>query len=299
MKLKGKIMASLFKKKNTWYLSVSYKGKRKSKSLNTKDYNVALHIKPSVEIQLLQQVMGLYSSNTELRFYDLVEQFLKAPQSWSTATYKLNKYILTSHIKGKSLPTNPTSRAIHIRHINQCWNWGLKNKLINKADKLPGDTKGESRHRTYTDDELKLMFSSIKDNSFNTFVQFAYYTGARSGEIRSISRDNLLDTSLVVRGKTGLRYVKLNSQAITVLTHQTELWKYTKDYVSHKFKKEVRRLGIKNARFHDLRRTFGLNLIKQGMSIFKVSKLLGHKSVRTTEQHYAPLLTVEIEDFIL
>ena len=61
-------------------------------------------------------------------------------------------------------------------------------------------------------------------------------------------------------------------------------------------KKEVRKLGIKNARFHDLRRTFGLNLIKQGMSVYKVSKLLGHKSVRTTEQHYAPL-TVEIEDF--
>tara|TARA_B100000575_G_scaffold279910_1_gene268783 strand:- start:100 stop:246 length:147 start_codon:yes stop_codon:yes gene_type:complete len=48
-----------------------------------------------------------------------------------------------------------------------------------------------------------------------------------------------------------------------------------------------------------LQRTFGLNLIKQGMSIYKVSKLLGHKSVRVTEQHYAPLLTVENEDFVL
>ena len=77
------------------------------------------------------------------------------------------------------------------------------------------------------------------------------------------------------------------------------MWDYTKDYVSHRFKKEVRRLGIKNARFHDLRRTFGLNLIKQGMSIYNVSKLPSHKSVRTTEQHYAPLLTIEIEDFVL
>ena len=80
---------------------------------------------------------------------------------------------------------------------------------------------------------------------------------------------------------------------------QDELWNYTKDYDSHRFKKEVRRLGIRNARFHDLRRTFGLNLIKQGMSIYKVNKLLGHKSVSTTEQYYAPLLTVEIEDFVL
>ena len=101
---------------------------------------------------------------------------------------------------------------------------------------------------------------------------------------------------MVVRGKTGRRYVKLNSQAQVILQQQMPLWSYRKDYVSHKFKKEVCRLGIRDARFHDLRRIFDLNLIKQGMSIYKVIKLLGHK---TTEQHYAPLLTAEIEDFEL
>ena len=211
----------------------------------------------------------------------------------------MNRYILTAHLDGKPLPTNPTSRAIHIRHINQCWNWGLKNKLIKKAHIIPGDTKGESRDRVYTECELNLMFTSIKDNSFNAFVRFAYYTGARSGEIRSLSRDNVLENSLVARGKSGRRIVKLNSQAKEIIHNQDVLWNYSKDYVSHKFKKEIRKLGIKNGRFHDLRRTFGLNLIKQGMSIYKVSKLLGHASVRTTEQHYAPLLTIEIEDFKL
>ena len=143
------------------------------------------------------------------------------------------------------------------------------------------------------------MFSCITNKKFNQFVQLAYYTGARSGEIRSLAQENVLDDYIIVRGKTGRRIVKLNNQAKEVIRNQDELWNYTKDYVSHRFKKEVRRLGIKNARFHDLRRTFGLNLIKQGMSVYKVSKLLGHKSVRTTEQHYAPLLTVEIEDFVL
>ena len=124
-------------------------------------------------------------------------------------------------------------------------------------------------------------------------------SGARSGEIRSIPKENHLDDCILVKGKTGRRYVKLNNQSQSILKNQNKLWSYSKDYVSKRFKKEVRRLEIKNARFHDLRRTFGLNLIKQGMSIYKVSKLLGHKSVRTTEQHYAPLLTVEIEDFTL
>jgi len=292
-------MASLYKNRGTWYLAVCIKGKRINKSLGTKDKTVAKRLKPFVETSIIQEVKGFIKSNAKLSFGELVERFLKAPHSWSTATYDLNKYILTSHLNGKSLPTNPTSRAIHIRHINQCWNWGIKNNLVEKAHLIPGDTKGESRLRTYKECELNLMFTGIKDDRFNSFVRFAYYTGARSGEIRSISRDNVLEDSLVVRGKSGRRMVKLNSQAKELIHSQDELWNYTKDYVSHKFKKEVRRLGIKNARFHDLRRTFGLNLIKQGMSIYKVSKLLGHKSVRTTEQHYAPLLTVEIEDFTL
>ncbi len=176
---------------------------------------------------------------------------------------------------------------------------GLKKGLIDKADKLTYDTRGEPRQRVYTSDELKLIFDEINEPSFNAFVRFAYYTGARSGEIRRLSRENILDKSLVVKGKTGRRMIKLNSQAQKIMQYQDPLWSYSKNYVSHKFKKEVRRLNIKDARFHDLRRTFGLNLIKQGMSIYKVSKLLGHSSVRTTEQHYAPLLTVEIEDFEL
>ena len=84
-----------------------------------------------------------------------------------------------------------------------------------------------------------------------------------------------------------------------MIQSQDKLCNYNWDYVSFKFKKEVRKLGISNARFHELRRTFGLNLFKQGMDIITVSKLLGHKSFRITEQHYVPLHNIEIEDFTL
>ena len=292
-------MASLFSKKGTWYLSVSYKGKRKSKSLNTKDRKVAIGLKPSMEIQLLQEVMGIRKSNAQLTFSELVDRILKAPHQWAKSTRDLYRYVLTSHANNKPLPTNPSSRATHIRQINTCWKWGYKNYLVSEMHLIPGETKCESRLRTYTECELNLIFTGIKDDRFNSFVRFAYYTGARSGEIRSISRDCILDDSLIVRGKTGRRMVKLNTQAKEIVHNIDEPWDYSKEYVSHKFKSEVRRMEIKNARFHDLRRTFGLNLIKQGMSIYKVSKLLGHKSVSTTEKHYAPLLTVEIEDFEL
>ena len=255
------------KRKQSWHHStktitsgISHHGKRVTKSLKTSDLKVAKSLKSLTETTILQQLNGFTKSNAELSFSQLVDRFLKAPHPWSKSTYDLNKYILTSHLHDKELPTNPSSRATHIRHINQCWKWGYKHNLVSKMELIPGDTKGESRLRTYKECELNLMFTMIKDDAFNAFVRFAYYTGARSGEIRSLSRDHVLEDSLIVKGKTGRRMVKLNTQAKELIHNQDELWNYTKEYVSHKFKSEVRRLEIKDARFHDLRRTFGLNL---------------------------------------
>ena len=292
-------MATLYQNKGHWLLTVQYQGRRLTRSLRTKDKRVAKQLKPYIESQLILELTGLKKRTSVITFPDLAAKFLKANTKRSKNTQKLYKYILRSYINDNPLPTNPNSRAIFIRTINACWNWGLKQGLIDKANKLEGDTRGEPRKRVYTADELDLLFNQITDEDFNAFVRFAYYTGARSGEIRSIQAENIKDGYLLVTGKTGSRTVKISSQAGKIIQGQDPIWSFSKDYVSHRFKQDVRKLGIKDARFHDLRRTFGLNLIKQGMSIYKVSKLLGHSSVRTTEQHYAPLLTVEIEDFIL
>ena len=96
-----------------------------------------------------------------------------------------------------------------------------------------------------------------------------------------------------------MRRIKLNKQAKEILDIIDELWQYRPTYVTQTFKKNLIRLGINNGRFHDLRRTFGYNLIKQGMPIYQLSKLLGHSSVTTTEKHYAPLLATDIGEYIL
>ncbi len=41
---------------------------------------------------------------------------------------------------------------------------------------------------------------------------FAYYSGAKSGKILLLSRDCLLEDSLIICGKPGRRMVKLNDQ---------------------------------------------------------------------------------------
>ena len=292
-------MASLYKKRDIWYISSMIDNKRLSVSLRTKDKRIAKQLKPKAELELLSQLTRSVKPSKNLSFDGLVKRYLKADHNWSERTKELNKYVFRSYQSGKPLPLNPTSRSIFIRTINACWNWGLKQSLITKAFKLEGDTKGESRNRVLSDSELKTLLGEIRDNRFNLFVRFAYYTGARSGEIRSISTENIFSNHIVAYGKSGKRLIKLSNQAQEIISSLNELWDYSKDFVSHKFKKEARRLGIPDIRFHDLRRTFGYNLIRQGRPIYEVSKLLGHSSVTTTECHYAPLLATEIDDFVL
>lgn len=56
--------------------------------------------------------------------------------------------------------------------------------------------------------------------------------------------------------------------------------------------REGRRMG-----WHDLRHTFASRLAQQGAPIFKISKWLGHKDIRTTMiySHYSPAYDEEIE----
>ena len=139
-------MATLYKNRNIWYITVSNGNNRLTRSLRTKDKLVAKKLMHSVELELLLQLSGTKIQSKNLPFDDLVKCYLKADHNWSKRTRELNEYVFRSYQSGKSLPSNPTTRAIFVRTINTCWNWGMKQGLITKAFKLEGDTKGESRN---------------------------------------------------------------------------------------------------------------------------------------------------------
>jgi len=295
-------MASVYRKSTgVYYLAVTFQNSRITRSLGTRSYETAKKITPQIEKQILSELINGASEKKQqtISFNNLIDRYLEYQgHDWAKSTKERNKGLLNKYLEN-GLPANKTTKAMTVRVINACNNWGFKHGLIKKPIKIAGGSKWESRNRVLSDSELKTLLDEIRDNRFNLFVRLAYYTGARSGEIRSISRENIFSNHIVAYGKSGKRLIKLNNQAQEILDGIDELWDYTKDFVSHKFKKEARKAGIPDIRFHDLRRTFGYNLIRQGRPIYEVSKLLGHSSVTTTERHYAPLLATEIDDFVL
>lgn len=56
------------------------------------------------------------------------------------------------------------------------------------------------------------------------------------------------------------------------------------DYLVKNYKKFVLKAGINpKLNFHSLRHTFASWLVQRGVSIYHVSKLLGHADIKTTE----------------
>ena len=51
------------------------------------------------------------------------------------------------------------------------------------------------------------------------------------------------------------------------------------------FHRVMRKVGIKDFRWHDLRHTFATRLAQAGVDIYKISKLVGHKNISTTQRY--------------
>ena len=290
-------MASLYRRKSgIYYLSVVFQGKRQTRSLETSSLELAKELTPDLEKNLINEIIN-GKQKQDLPFKELAKRYLEYNHNWRESTLKLNTYKLNYYLR-YGYPKNKTTKAMTIRIINGCNKWGKDQGLINSYQRIKGGSDYDPRDRVLTKDELKILFDGVTPYHFNQFVRFAYYTGARSGEIRRLSRVKVFYEYILVDGKSGRRAVKLASQARKIL-EENPAWDYTANYVQLTWRRNRNKLGIKNIRMHDIRRTFGYNLVMQGRPIYEVSKLLGHSSVTTTEKHYAPLMTTEIKEFIL
>ena len=271
-------------------------------SAHTNDSVIANKLHSALEYQALSNFYDPVDKVKFMPFESLVKKYLDFDHVWTKGSRKMTSGALYTYLNNKGkLPENPNAQVIIRQRVNTCINWGIKNNIKTDVPKFQQVGTSIPRTRVFNKEEMDLLLNETNDLNFRSFIQFAYYTGARRGELVGLKNYHFKPLYFEVYGKSGKRMVRLNTQARAILMGQNiNEWDYTGDYISKKFKKELRRFNIRDGRFHDLRRTFGYDLIvKHNVPIFKVSKLLGHKSVSTTEKHYAPLLVNQIEDFTL
>ena len=126
------------------------------------------------------------------------------------------------------------------------------------------------------------------------------YSGIRISDAVTLTSDRIKDGRLFLyQAKTEVPvYVPLPKEVIEALSACEEpsgryfwpggtLKTWTTEWQA-RMKKVFVIAGIPGGHPHRLRDTFSVELLAKGVPLETVSLLLGHRSIRTTEKHYAP-----------
>jgi integrase len=152
------------------------------------------------------------------------------------------------------------------------------------------------RIRYLTENEIKRLLNECKSRKhLYWIVVCALHTGMRKGEILSLTWGQVRNGFIYLeQTKTkNKREIPINEDLDQVLKEIRKAQELTSKYVftyaqrtihrvDRAFQGALKRAGIEDFRFHDLRHTFASHMVMRGASLQEVQELLGHKTVTMT-----------------
>lgn len=185
---------------------------------------------------------------------------------------------------------------------------------FNPVSEIKLDKENNTIDRWLTFEEERCLMESL-EGRYRDIVILALNTGLRQMELLSLKWpqiDLFRKTLMVIISKNGdRRTIPLNRTALELLMSKNKV-RHISNFVfpSHAgtmidkaklkvaFGKALRKAGIEKFRFHDLRHTFATRLAQAGVDLYKISKLLGHRDISTTQRyahHYPESLRSSVE----
>ena len=185
---------------------------------------------------------------------------------------------------------NPVTLNIRLRGVRAFLNWAVENKRL---ERLPFKIRQFQIKRKeamyYSNAEMNLILGKAKsDPLLLARIYLHWQTGLRLMEFRSSYLDNGFIKTFNPVKHGDARSIPV-SEAVTRFYTQAQTDKRDDHCISKKFHKILISLGLYKTRggdcrdFHNLRDTFATMTYYQTRDIFRVSRLLGHRSVKTTE----------------
>jgi integrase/recombinase XerD len=241
----------------------------------------------------------------DIHIIDLTTDELERYKSWRLQTVK------------------PATVNIEIITLRRMFNLALKWKILteNPATELQKLRIEQKEILTFNDEEFQRLLKVIEEHDDKLFYRiavFGYYTGARLGEIINLQWLNIDFRSMVIKiinkenFKTKSRRNRFVPISKKLECYLMEMYKnnpkdeaylfpnpwgfaLTKHYVSRKFIYYCKKAGLFRQHFHCLRHTFITNLLRKGVPIIKVMKLVGHSQISTT-MRYTHLIVDDVRN---
>ena len=191
------------------------------------------------------------------------------------------------------------------------WEWCRDNPV----SRVSMERENNKRDRWLSVEEETRLFQTCAP-WLHDLVTFALHTGMRMGEILELTwrgADLSRRTVMVFRSKNGeRRTIPVNQTVLTMLKEKAKVRSLKTDVVfcskvftpiesghlRRSFRLALSKAKIEDFHFHDLRHTFATRLVQAGVDLYKVQRLLGHKSPIMTQRyahHYPESLRDGVE----
>lgn len=198
----------------------------------------------------------------------------------------------------------PTSRKRALISIKSFYHFCTKKGYCEENISRPVEhIKLEMKERIYlTEDEVHSLFSSTEDALLRLIFQTLYYTGLRIGECINLKLEDIDFSNNLIYVREGKgkkdRNIPINEKLKPLLYDYKRLWRIDagtdkffstrsggicQSYINRMLKKSTEKAGIKkHVTAHILRHSFASNLLRKGVDILRIQRLLGHSSIKTT-----------------
>ena len=223
--------------------------------------------------------------------------------------YKSRRY--AAGVKAASINRELTCLRKAFNLAKREWEW-CRDNPVSRVSLEKGANK---RDRWLMEDEEARLLDACPP-WLRELVVFALHSGMRLGEILSLTWtgvDLFRRTVTVFESKNGeRRTVPLNQTLMALLTEKAKVrhiktalvfpsrvgTRLDPNHLRRALRPAMTKAGIVNCHFHDLRHTFATRLVQSGVDLYKVQRLLGHKSPMMTQRyahHYPESLRDGVE----
>ena len=328
----------LVKRGNVWWMYFTYEGKQVRKSTGTADRRLADAILSKVKVQIVEGQYFEQATARFHTFTELMDRYEKEHVARKLRHRGLKGYMknLRSFF-GEQTLAEITPKQI-VAYKNKRYEDGVAPATINRelanlkkafnlavrewewchqnpVSRVSMEKENNKRDRWLTHEEERSLLGACAP-WLHDLVTFALHTGMRMGEILDLTWrgvDLSRRTVSVFRSKNGeRRTIPVNETILQLLKGKSKVRSLASDrvfcskaftpmesgHLRRAFRLVLSKAKIEDFHFHDLRHTFATRLVQAGIDIYKVQRLLGHKSPIMTQRyahHYPESLRDGVE----
>jgi integrase len=317
----------LYKRGKTFWYGIMYQGRRVQESLGTDNRKLAekLYAKKLTDI-----IEGRHFETTmakRLTFEDMASKYLaehahsrdphtvkQLAKSFKGYTlFEISTRMIAEYRNRRLEKVKPATvyqeLALLRRMFNVAireWEW-LQNNPVSRLSFSVGNKNARDRW-LMPEEEEGLLANATNPQWLKPLLVAALHSGMRQGEILNLKWQDVNLSKriiLVVKSKNGeKRSIPMSNtlcqalRAIKVRDISGRVFPIAIRSLRVAFEKALKKAKIENFHFHDLRHTFATRLVQNGVDLYKVKELLGHKTLAMTTRyahHYPESLRASVE----